>query len=179
MGLFKKIRRIVHPGSRLFDKRGDGGKGYEALGTHNAHQADLDAAMKDYEGIPASIRNQYTASAKRAGTYADTGEFNSGLNSEVNAGVRGARVNAVARINSLRKIMGNNEEFKPEGFDQTQANNTQTTLANQPAPEEAPEPSVDADGGTSAFSANSTTSVQNGTNSLAQRRLAALRAVQG
>lgn len=144
MGIFKKVRRFVHPGSRLFDKRGDGNQGAINMASSQAHQADLDAAMKDYEGIEGNIKQQYTDAARRAGTYADTPEFQSGLGSEIQAGVRGARTNAVARINAMRRAMGINEDFNPEGYNQTQANNTAEKLANAPSDSEAQAPQTPA-----------------------------------
>lgn len=159
MGLFKKIRRFVHPGSRLFDQRGNT-QGYVDIGQMNANQAALDAAMKDYGNIETDIRDQYTNAAKKAGTYADTNEFKSGLNSEVQSGVRGARVDAVKRINALRKAMGNNEEFKPEGYDTTQANQTADKLAAAPDKEESPQSAV-SDEPAVASTSNAASGVQN------------------
>lgn len=174
MGLFKKIRRITHPGTRLFDKRGNN-DGYIDIGKRDAQNADLASAMEDYGKIETNVRDTYTNAAKKAGTYADTAEFKSGLGSEVQAGVRGARVNAAQRINAMRRAMGNNEEFKPEGVDQTQGNNTADKLMASPEKEEASATGPDADAPEAPAGANATTSLQ----SSAQKRLAALRAVQG
>lgn len=162
-GFFKKAMKIVHPAMRLFEDRGNP-QGYTDLGTQQGHQADLDSAMKDYGNIETNVRSSYTDAAKKAGTYANTNEFNSGLNSEVQSGIRGARVNAVARINAMRKAMGNNEEFKPEGFDQTQGNQTADKLAESPVKEDsAPAPAApeDAPAAKDATQMNATASLQN------------------
>lgn len=148
MSFFKKFNPI---GRLIKTVEGRGNpQGYTDLGNAAAHNQDLDQAMKDYGNIETNVRNSYTDAAKKAGTYANTNEFNSGLNSEIQGGVRGARVEAVSRINALRKAAGNNEEFKPDGYDQTQGNNTANKLAENPvkedsaAPQAAPEPTAQA-----------------------------------
>lgn len=163
---FKKAFKIFHPvEAKMFGiggKKDDGGQGFMNLGSSKAHQQDLDSAMADYQNIPTAIRDQYTAASKKAGTFANTNEFNSGLNSEVNAGVRGARVNAVARINAIKKSLGQAEDFKPEGYDQTQANATQDNLANNPAKDVEPTPAPAAEeANPQAPVANAAAAVQN------------------
>lgn len=164
MGLLKKRMRLHNPIYKAMDdkkKEKKSNQGYIDFGNQQRAQADLDAAMKDYEGIETNIRDTYTNAAKKAGTYANTSEFNSGLQSEIQAGVRGARANAVARINAMRKAMGNTEEFKPEGYDQTQANATADKLAAAPPKEDAaPEQEIDRED-TGPQTANAAANVQN------------------
>jgi len=164
MSFFKKAIKFIHPGARQFlGNKGDGGQGYMNLGQNQAENASLGQAMTDYNNIEPTIRNKYIDAAKKAGTYSDTGEFQNGLNSEVQAGVRGARVDAVGRINALRKQMGNNEEFKPDDFAATQGNATADKLAAAPPPEDSPAsvPPPEATGFSPANTANAATGVQN------------------
>lgn len=135
----KRVSKVLHPiGSSLIKddeaeaKKKQGETDWQNLGQNTARQAELDAAMKEYEDVPTLIRGKYSDAAKRAGTYANTPEFASGMESEVTAGARGARVGLAARINALRKAMGNNEEFNPEGYTQTRANETQEALRDNP-----------------------------------------------
>ena len=138
----RRVARVLHPiGAGLIKddeaeaRAKQGEQDWQNLGQHNARQAELDAAMKEYEDVPTLIRNKYSEASKKAGTYAATPEFASGMDSEVLAGSRGARVGLAARINALRRAMGNTEEFNPEGYTQTRANETQEHLRNNPEPE--------------------------------------------
>ena len=165
MSFFKKVVKFVHPGARQFlGNKGDGGQGYMNLGAANARNAAINDAMADYGKIEGNIRDSYTNAAKKAGTYANTNEFNSGLNSEIQAGVRGARVDAVNRIHALQRAAGGKEGdagwFNPEGYDQTQGNTTKDKLAQTP-PKDAEEAPVNADAVAQTAPTNSATSVQN------------------
>lgn len=69
-------------------------------------QAQLADSEKEYHGLPSSLLKQYTENARRAGTFANTDEFNTGLQSDVQGGLRGARISQAARINALRTRLG-------------------------------------------------------------------------
>lgn len=66
----------------------------------------LEQEMKDYEGIDAKMREHATADARRAGTYADTREFNTQLEGEAQARGRGLKAMSRERQNSLRAKLG-------------------------------------------------------------------------
>lgn len=102
---------------------------------NRARQEELTAAEKDYGLIPDRLKENYTNAAIKAGTYANTPEFAQGLDSEVQAGARGARFEAEARINSLRKAMGNEEVWKPEESGQTAGNMTKDQLVDDNVPD--------------------------------------------
>ncbi len=55
---------------------------------------------------PKFIRDNYTAAAQHAGTYADTDEFKRGLDYEVDLGTQGAQKVSLDRINALRAGRG-------------------------------------------------------------------------
>lgn len=161
MGFFD-VAKIFHPAAGalgLGDKSHRPGAKFLGRLANKERQAQLDRVMKDYENIPHMINDAYTKSAQQAGTYANTPEFLAGLQSEVEAGARGARVAEAARINALRKDLDNKfkggsmtkgadgwksgyEEFKPDGFDQTQAGATEQALLNPPTPEPEPEAEI-------------------------------------
>lgn len=136
--LFKKIAGYVHPALNVIspNKGKDSSAAWTDYGNYQARQAELDAAMKEYENVPTTLRAKYLDAAKKAGTYGATDEFNSGLESEVVAGSRGARVGLANRINALKKAMGQEDTFDPEGLGQTQANMTQDQLRNAPLQED-------------------------------------------
>lgn len=127
--------------NRLMGKNGQRSAGWQAgqvaygsnEGEKKARTKELEDAMKEYNDVPTTIRKSYTEAAQRAGTYANTPEFGAGLDSEVVAGSRGARVGIAGRINALKKALGHIDEFKPEGLGETQANLTKETLADKPA----------------------------------------------
>lgn len=171
MGFFSSVAHVLHPASSAL---GIGKKshrpGAKFLGrlANKERQAQLDATMKEYEALPTTINDAYTNSAKTAGTFANTPEFMAGLQSEVDAGVRGARVAEAARINALRKAMDNKfkgsmeyEEFKPEGLGETDANATHEALQN-PAPAAEPEPTAPAVDTAAPKPPTASTSVQSG-----------------
>lgn len=137
--IFKKIKNIVHPGSKLFmdaNEKKDSSGAWKSQGEQDARNAELSAAMKEYNDVPTMLRQNYLDASKRAGTYGNTAEFNSGLESEVVAGSRGARIGLASRINALKKALGHTDEFKPEGYQQTQAAATQATLTDNPLRED-------------------------------------------
>ena len=186
MGSFKKhFRRklklgsggLIDPGQKEKEKKDKAGNQW--LGGQARTQAELSQAEADYGNIEKNTRDTYTQAAKKAGTYANTAEFQSGFGSELQAGVRGARTEAVRRINALRKAMGNAEEFKPEGFEQTQGNVTADKLAAAPAQEDSAPEEVAAPEPPAAETGNATQSVQSGKGLVAgARRAAALRRIQ-
>lgn len=110
-------------------------------GEKKARTKELEDAMKEYNDVPMTIRKQYTEAAQRAGTYANTPEFGAGLDSEVQAGSRGARVGIAGRINALKKALGHTDTFAPEGLGETQGNATKDALTANPA---APAPDQEA-----------------------------------
>jgi len=133
MGLHS-IMKALHPLSRTFlgkDAK-DGSAGLQWLGQQAGYRSSLDQEMKDYDKIPTMLRDKYTQFAQRAGTYGNTPEFQAGLNSEVQAGARGARVEAASRINALRRSLGMAEDFNPENYQASQGNATQEALRNSP-----------------------------------------------
>jgi len=106
---------------------------FQSVGDRAANEKGLADAMKEYDNVPNTIRSTYIDTARKAGTYGDTDQFRSGLESEVLAGSRGARVGIAGRINALKKALGHTDKFEPEGLGQTQANQTQETIANAPS----------------------------------------------
>lgn len=84
-------------------------------GTKAKRTGELGELEKEYDTIPDTLRSQYEHDARRAGTFAETPQFRSGLESEVGAGARGARVANVARQNALRKLLGMPELPSPNG----------------------------------------------------------------
>jgi len=138
---WKSIARALHPAYGVVSPRGGGDRAAQVI----AHQAsirqaqnELDNEMAGYDKIPDTLRTAYTQSAQKAGTYGNTPEFQAGLNADVQAGTRGARVAAASRINALRRSLNMTEEFKPENWDATQGNATQDYLRNNPASPSAP-----------------------------------------
>jgi len=131
---WKSIAKAIHPGSRSFlgGTSKDGTAALQQYAKGQAIKGELDREVADYDKIPTMLNDKYTQYARRAGTYGDTPEFQVGLKSEVQAGARGARTAAAARINALKKSLGEAEDFKPEGLGGTQGNVTQETIKNAP-----------------------------------------------
>ena len=71
-----------------------------------AKQKELADLQSDWDKMPEVLRNRYTADSQRAGTYSNTGEFASGLNSEIDAGLPGAYATNMSRQNALQKELG-------------------------------------------------------------------------
>ena len=136
MGSFsKKIVGKINPIKGLIlgkDKKKTNVPYLTGIGETREREASLASAMKEYDEIPGMLRSGYLDTAKRAGTFGATPEFEAGLNSEVEAGARGARVSTAARINSLKKALGHTDVFNPEGVGQTQSNLTEDQLRNAP-----------------------------------------------
>lgn len=133
--LKKKLNRLLGKGSPKSKGWEQGQVMYQNnVGETNARNAELDSAMKEYNDVPTSLRKSYTEAAQRAGTYANTPEFASGMDSEVQAGARGARVALASRINALKKALGHTDEFKPEGLGETQGGQTRDALVTNPEP---------------------------------------------
>src|SRR5689334_16176797 len=110
MGFFSSVAKIVHPASSALGigkKSHKPGAKFKGNLANQQRKAELDEAMKAYDLIPQNIKDSYTKTAQTAGTFANTPEFAAGLQSEVDAGVRGARVAEAARINSMRKALDN------------------------------------------------------------------------
>ena len=82
----------------------------EAYGIEQAQRAareqELSDLQRDFEKTPELLRTRYTSDAQRAGTYSNTGEFASGLDSEVEAGIPGARASNMARQQALQAELG-------------------------------------------------------------------------
>lgn len=78
----------------------------EGEGSREQMDAERGELEKQYASLPQMLRDSYTGSARKAGTYADTPEWQKGLSSEVQAGARGARVPLTARIQALRRALG-------------------------------------------------------------------------
>lgn len=63
-------------------------------------------------GIHDLIQNNYTNAAKRAGTYANTDQFNAGLTDEVGYGEKGAMLDSQNRLNAINsRRMDNNADL--------------------------------------------------------------------
>ena len=129
----KKMNRLMGKSNKSKGWEQGQQKFAQATGDRLANEGQLGAAMKEYEDAPNVVRKTYLDSARKAGTYGDTAEFEQGLQSEVQAGARGARVGIAGRINALKKALGHTDEFKPENFGQTQGNATADTIRNAPA----------------------------------------------
>lgn len=113
------------------------------IGTADQYQKGADEKLlgdleTEYGGIDDVLRKNYMDAAKRAGTYGNTAEFSSGLDSEVKAGSRGARTALAARINALRKSLGM-PEFAPQ---------EDATPQGEDGPEPATNKAVNAEKGT-------------------------------
>lgn len=78
----------------------------EADFTRIDDEADLAALEKDFSDIPNQLKGMYADKARAAGTYAETNEFRRGLDSDVQAGARGAQALLSGRINALRTKLG-------------------------------------------------------------------------
>lgn len=133
---FKKVVSKINPVKGLIlgkDKKKTSYTKHDARVIKSEREKQLEAAMKEYDAIPGTIHAKYGDVAKQAGTYANTPEFMSGLQSEVDAGARGARVGMVGRINALRKELGM-EDFNPDGYAETQAGANQQAIMNMPTP---------------------------------------------
>jgi hypothetical protein len=117
--IFGKKKHDQTPGNLAWQKY------YDRL--HN--QDLLSQEEKDYEKIPDTLKQSYTGAAQRAGTYSDTPQFKSELDSEVQAGTRGARIESVARQNALRTALGMSALSDPSVVDpSTQGAATQQAL---------------------------------------------------
>lgn len=112
-------------------KRQEAREGAAAGASRGEQEAQRLAAEAEYAGLEGTLSKNYADNARRAGTYADTGEFQSGLRSDVSAGLRGARMSQAARINALRKQLGM-EDFKAPETQGTQVD--PLTFANSTAP---------------------------------------------
>ena len=71
-----------------------------------AQEQELSDLQRDFENTPELLRTRYTSDAQRAGTFSNTGEFASGLDSEVEAGIPGARASNMARQQALQAELG-------------------------------------------------------------------------
>lgn len=71
-----------------------------------AKEKELNDLQGDFEKMPELLRTRYTADAQRAGTYSSTGEFASGLDSEIEAGIPGARASNMSRQQALQRELG-------------------------------------------------------------------------
>lgn len=105
-----------------------GGGGYAAgtpltlqqlsnLGTAQQYEAGANERLltdleKEYSEVPNFLKQNYANAARGAGTFSNTQEFQVGLDSDVQAGARGARAGLSERINALRRSLGR-EEFQP------------------------------------------------------------------
>ena len=69
-------------------------------------QDELGAEQANYADINRQANEGATADAKRAGTYADTREFQTSLQSEAGARQRGLEYNSIQKQNALRIKLG-------------------------------------------------------------------------
>ena len=69
-------------------------------------RAQLGSELKSYGNIDKTALEQATEASKRAGTYAPTREFQTGLAGEAGAEARGIRGVSLARINALKQRLG-------------------------------------------------------------------------
>lgn len=91
------------PGSK---QRGE--EAQDSASMHRVKTGELGELERDYQNIPNSLRDKYTAAAQAAGTYGNTDQFKTGLDSEVQAGTRGARLENIGRQNAIRQYLGMN-----------------------------------------------------------------------
>ena len=111
----KAVSRVAGLGNPMLAVAGLGGRGK----TKERHLKDqlgaavpaelgsqLQEEMTSWKDMPTRIKTSQIDAAKRAGTFAETPEFNAGLTSDVKAQERGARLEAVRRMNALRRRLG-------------------------------------------------------------------------
>ncbi len=77
--------------------------------------ADLKSEEEAYAKLPGEIETDVKGDAERAGTYADTPEFLSGLKTETDMQTRGAQAASIRRQQALRRRMGLVDATAPEG----------------------------------------------------------------
>lgn len=105
----KKALKITNPilGEKIGDKLLPDEKKEGVPGeTPHDYQADLDRELADYGKIGTGVREQLTETGRRAGTYSDSPEFKSAVESEAGTVERFQKEAAQNRINELRKRLG-------------------------------------------------------------------------
>ncbi len=73
---------------------------------NNLDTEQLTQMEQQYNEIPETLNNLYSNAAKRGGTYANTNEFNVGLQSEVKQGTRGAQAALGSRMAAVMQRLG-------------------------------------------------------------------------
>lgn len=91
-------------GALGYEKKGSGGGVGE--GNMPSPQDQLAGALADYRDIDKNALEGATKGAKAAGTYAETPEFQQGLQAEAGAEARGMKYAQLSRINAIRKQLG-------------------------------------------------------------------------
>lgn len=105
----KKALKITNPilGGKIGDKLlPDEKKDLPPGEIPHDYQKDLDDELAAYGKIGEGVRDQLNDTARRAGTFADTDEFKTTVESEAGTVERFQRGAAQSRINELRKRLG-------------------------------------------------------------------------
>jgi hypothetical protein len=116
--LFKKMRKYTSPHMFMFsthqeqkadikDARNEAEQA--ANNSASAQQAMLKEEEDALTNLRPTLEGKYKGQAKSAGTYADSPEFARGLESDVQAGYRGAAMTLQDRINAIRRRLGMEE----------------------------------------------------------------------
>ncbi len=149
-------------------------------GQRLADEGSLTDMQKEYEGIPDSLMNLYTTAAKRGGTYANTGEFNTGLKSEVAQGTRGAQAALGARMAAVYKRLGKPMPTHLQQYENAPDANKVDNAVEAPPTESAPDSSAPSEGATaSADQQNAITKTSTTSQTDLQKKLAAMKAASG